>query len=278
MFDYCIEGDLVKENYKLTGEIISQFDHVINIKTAQTNGFAIIDSKVIMAPYHIQVPDYVFQQIAEHVNENSTIKIFNNKIRYGNRTFSYQEKEMYEGIINNHSNRKKEQIINWTEKVIKNTKKLGSLDKTILNYKEIINNLGEINLTPLQKEFYKTLKEVLTGKCSIDKLLGLGIGLTPTGDDFIVGYLSAVEANIIKDKLDIRDNLKLKDIFEKTTRVSALHLKAALNHRFNKKLVDIYKNLSGEEKEYIKNTKKLLKVGNSSGLDMLSGLYFGLHI
>ena len=278
MFDYCIEGDLVEENYTLTGEIISQFDHVINIKTAQNNGFAIIDSKVIMAPYHIQVPDYIFQQIAEHVKENSTIKIFENKIKYGNRTFSYKEKEIYKGIINSHSDKKKDQIINWTEKVIKNTKKLGSLDKTILNYKEIINNLDEFNLTPLQREFYKNLKKILAGECSIEKLLGLGIGLTPTGDDFIVGYLSALEAEVIKDKLDVVDNLKLSDIFARTTRVSALHLKAALNHRFNKKLVDIYKNLSGEEKEYIKNTKKLLKVGNSSGLDMLSGLYFGLVI
>ncbi len=278
MFDYCIEGDLVKENYKLTGEIISQFDHVINIKTAQTNGFAIIDSKVIMAPYHIQVPDYAFQQIAEHVKGNSSITIFENRIKYGNRTFSYKEKEIYKGIIKSHSNKNQDEIINWSEKVIENTKKLGSLDKTILNYKEIINNLEDFNLTPLQKEFYKNLKKVLSGEGSIEELLGLGIGLTPTGDDFIVGYLSALEAGLIKDKLNVKDNLKLNEIFEKTTRVSALHLKAALKHRFNKKLVDIYKNLSNDEKEYIKNTKKLLKVGNSSGLDMLSGLYFALII
>ena len=33
MFNYIIEGDLVAENYGLNGEIISIFDHVINIKT-----------------------------------------------------------------------------------------------------------------------------------------------------------------------------------------------------------------------------------------------------
>ena len=70
--------------------------------------------------------------------------------------------------------------------------------------------------------------------------------------------------------------MNINGIFEQTTTVSALHLKAALKHQFNGKLVDIYKDLEDNPEQYIKNAKNLLKIGSSSGLDTLSGIYFGL--
>ena len=276
MLDYVIEGDLVEENYGLQGRIISKFDHVINIETTVNKGFAVTDSKVVMAPYHVKIPDYIFKKIINKVKKQNKIQISRNEIVYNKRKFTYKKKNIFKGKINDCSAIEKGKLIDWTEKVIKDTVGLGSLDQTILKYKKLINNLDDHDLTVLQQEFYKKLKNIREEKISVNELIGLGIGLTPTGDDFIVGYLSAIEANLIEDKLNIVNQISVAEIFDKTTRVSALHLKGALNHRYNEKLVDIYKNLNQGREQYIKYAKKLIKVGNSSGLDMLTGIYWGL--
>jgi len=276
MLNYIIEGDLVNENYGLSGEIISKFDHVINVKTEQNKGFAVTDSKVVLAPYHIKVPDYIFKKILDNVDKSYQIKVNGKSIKYKQYNFEYDDKSIFKGKIRDCSSIEKGQLITITEKVIKEAVGLGSLDDSILNYPAILSDKENYDLSVLQQEFYKKLANIIHKKKTINDLLGLGIGLTPTGDDFIVGYLSALEANLIEDKLKIRDNIDLNKVFDKTTRVSALHLKAAIKHRYNEKLVDLYKNIDVNEDQYINYAKRLIKVGNSSGLDMLTGLYFGL--
>ena len=276
MFDYIIEGDLVKENYSLNGNIISKFNNVINIKTKNNKGYAITDSKVTLAPYHVKLPNYIFNNIKNCLEEETKIKINNEQIIYNKNIFNYNNKNIFSGKIKDCSFVDRDLLIEWTEKVIKNTNRSGSLDHTILKFTNIINNIQEFKLSTLQREFYNKLKDILEKKISINNLLGLGIGLTPTGDDFIVGYLSVIEAKLAEDKLNVINEMETDELFDKTNRVSALHLKGAINHRYNKRLVDIYKNIENGEKYYRKYTEKLIEMGNSSGLDMLSGLYFGL--
>ncbi len=278
MYNSVIEGDLVFESFGLKGKIVNIFDHVINIKTETDKGFALIDTKVVDAPYHLKLADVTFKKIQRKLRNNSIIILENDKLTYDNRIVQIDQKEKFFGKIDKIKAIDKEKIIKWTESVIDESQNLGSLDKSILNHKNILNNDKEINLNPLQKQFYKILKLIQTEKGHLSELLGLGIGLTPTGDDFVVGYLSAVEAGLIDDKLNIRESLKHLNIFKLTTRVSALHVKGALNHSFNGKIVNLYNNLGSNQKKFIKSAKELLKIGSSSGLDTLSGIYFALTI
>ena len=278
MYNRVIEGDLVFENYGLTGKIVNIFDHVINIRTEKNKGFALIDTKVVDAPYHLKLADVTFQKIHRKLRNNSNIILQADKITYDNRTVQIDEKGKFFGKIAEINTIDKEKVIKMIEKVINESQELGSLDKSILKYKSIINNSKEFNLNSLQKQFYKILKLIISNEQNLSELLGLGIGLTPTGDDFIVGYLSAVEAGLVDDKLNIRESLKDLDIFKLTTRVSALHVKGALNHSFNGKVVNLYNNIGLKSFEFIKSAKDLLKIGSSSGLDTLSGIYFALTI
>ncbi|MGM0445023.1 MAG: DUF2877 domain-containing protein [Bacillota bacterium] len=274
MYDQITEGNLVKENYGLTGKVNSIFDHVINISTDKYKGFAITDQSVIMAPYHIKVTNSNFKKIKNQIDNNSSIVIEEKYIKYNNCFIRFNNKTIFNGIINK-TVHNKNKIIKSTEKILKNFAKKGSLDRTIINYKSIIDGNKQL-LSPIQKQFYKILEDIINGKKNANDLLGLGIGLTPTGDDFIVGYLSAVEAGLIDDKYKFRDVLTTKDIFNKTTKVSALHLKGVLEYRFNAQLVELYKNIDNSDIKYMNNAKKLIKIGSTSGLDMLSGIYFAL--
>ena len=273
MYD-IIEGDLVQQNYGLKGKINSIFDHVINIETDKNLGLAITDQSVILAPYHIRLQNNKFNKIKNYINKKSTIIIKKNKIIFDDKVINYRNKQIYNGIIeNNYYN--KDILIKNTEQVLKNFAKRGSLDNTILNYKKMITKNVTIS-NPLQKHFYTILKEIINGKKTANDLLGLGIGLTPTSDDFIVGYLSAVESGLCEDKYRFRDVLTTKGIFNKTTKVSALHLKGVLEYRYNAKLVELYKNIDDSGIIYINNAKDLIEIGSTSGVDMLSGIYFAL--
>jgi len=273
MYD-IIEGDLVQQNYGLKGKINSIFDHVINIETDKNLGLAITDQSVILAPYHIRLQNNKFNKIKNYINKKSTIIIKKNKIIFDDKVINYRNKQIYNGIIeNNYYN--KDILIKNTEQVLKNFAKRGSLDNTILNYKKMITKNVTIS-NPLQKHFYTILKEIINGKKTANDLLGLGIGLTPTSDDFIVGYLSAVESGLCEDKYRFRDVLTTKGIFNKTTKVSALHLKGVLEYRYNAKLVELYKNIDDSGIIYINNAKELIEIGSTSGVDMLSGIYFAL--
>lgn len=274
MYDQIIEGDLVKDNYGLVGKVDSIFDHVINISTDKYKGFAITDQSVLMAPYHVKVTNSIFNKIKNKIDKNSSIIIEENYIKYNNYLINFNDKKIFSGIINKSTYNRKS-IINDTENVLKNFAKKGSLDQTIIHYKNIIKNNSK-SLSPLQRHFYNILNDIINGKTDANDLLGLGIGLTPSGDDFIVGYLSAVEAGLCYDKYQFRDVLTTKGIFNKTTKVSALHLKGVLEYRFNAQLVELYKNIDDSNIIYMNNAKRLIEIGSTSGLDMLSGIYFAL--
>ncbi len=108
------------------------------------------------------------------------------------------------------------------------------------------------------------------------KLLGRGTGLTPSGDDFLIGLLltlnrwNAVLA--IGNDLDWFNNQIIKDAYEKTTTLSANLIECAARGLADERLVNLLDYLmtgSGESKQLLDN---LLNWGNSSGVDALLGM------
>ncbi|MCF8008720.1 MAG: DUF2877 domain-containing protein [Halanaerobiales bacterium] len=271
-----VEGDLVRENYNMQGTVISVFDHVINVRTSNESGYAVTDNLIGLTPYHLKISNKYFSLIKKTINKKSSFFLSNKKIKSGSFNIKLERKKYYEGkiCINHKDNINK--VIYLTEKVIKEIDNKSSLNKTILNYQEIIKNNKSFDLTPLQKYFYQLLSNIVFSNSSVKPLIGLGIGLTPTGDDFLIGYLSAIESFKIKDKYNIKKCLLSADIFNLTNILSGLQIKAALQRRYNEKLYNFYKNISNNEQIYMRSLKELIETGSSSGLDLLAGIYFAL--
>lgn len=278
MVSDIVEGDLVCENYGLNAKVISIFDHVINFQTDQNKGFAITDSSVIPAPYHLILPNDKYKEIKKNALNFHNLRLDEFKIIYNNKKLNIADKKIFIGKIPSTTQVNKSNLIKMTEKVILGTKNLGSLDKSILYFKDYLKNPQAKELNPLQKQFYIKLKILINKNGNLNDLIGLGIGLTPSSDDFIIGYLSVVEAGIAEDVLKIKKSLKKEDFFKMTTRVSALNLKAALKKRFNKSLFILYQNINCNPFQYMKDAQNLINLGSSSGLDILSGVYFCLTV
>jgi Protein of unknown function (DUF2877) len=116
---------------------------------------------------------------------------------------------------------------------------------------------------------------------SLSKLIGLGPGLTPSGDDFIIGWLAGVmlmtENPAQHDFLDmVRSGLM--SLSNGTTPISRQHLQDAAKGEFSELLSDVcFAMASGAREAQLADTlSRQLSVGATSGADAAAGLMFAL--
>jgi hypothetical protein len=120
---------------------------------------------------------------------------------------------------------------------------------------------------------------------SIGKLVGLGWGLTPGGDDFIIGMLSAsaltakcrknADSTGLAAFTEISFKKSLPRFLCKTGFISGAYLEYALENRLTKSLTDfIYELFTGDLASNPGSVVKLRERGATSGLDMMAGVIF----
>lgn len=108
------------------------------------------------------------------------------------------------------------------------------------------------------------------------RILGLGIGLTPTGDDFITGLFASLYAKKSFPSFysQLKDSAK-----SKTNSVSYAEIREAVEGRFSQTIQKIFIAASkGEEQGITKAINDLKQVGSTSGSDILWGIVFGLKL
>jgi len=132
---------------------------------------------------------------------------------------------------------------------------------------------------------YKSKGDIKNNRDIIDgfnSLIGFGSGLTPSGDDFIVGFLSScyMFPGFIYENAEIVEELTLivKAIAPgKTTDLSLGMLLDACQGLFLSTLQDLHCSVYGSnKKKMLSLAKRLLKIGSTSGMDLLVGLIYGL--
>lgn len=116
-------------------------------------------------------------------------------------------------------------------------------------------------------------KESIQQKKGLNFLLGRGAGLTPSGDDMIVGHLAA--RFLLKKESPILTNLLTELLTERslTTDISKHYLLCAISGRFSEPVLRLVAVLMTESKEeQIESiVKSVIAVGHTSGVDLLAG-------
>jgi len=114
-------------------------------------------------------------------------------------------------------------------------------------------------------------------------LVGLGVGLTPSGDDFIVGLLSLITAceNTEKNFPNVSNlvNASISDSLSRTSDISREFLYFACKKEFSEPFHELYKNaLFPDERETFASAIRLGRLGQNSGIEGLSGVLFGIRL
>lgn len=110
---------------------------------------------------------------------------------------------------------------------------------------------------------------ILRTAAPITDLMGLGIGLTPSGDDFLCGVLAGL---ILIGKQDSEDfhhlSAEISQNLGKTNAISAAFLRCAMEGQFSEAIVTL------GSVPFSQSQQMFHAIGHSSGADTLCGLYF----
>ena len=134
--------------------------------------------------------------------------------------------------------------------------------------KDLVLTVAETKIHTADTLFHK--KNYVEAANVISELVGLGIGLTPSGDDFLCGILAGYHIQGLENSPEA---LCLKEaIYEqlsRTNEISRAFLVSALEGHFSQAVNELWNNPDAET-----ITQMFRAIGHSSGMDTLCGIYY----
>ena len=134
---------------------------------------------------------------------------------------------------------------------------------------------------PLLDSAMASLGAALAAK-ALEQLAGLGPGLTPSGDDFIVGYLAALHSRcrlepVLRPLLNGL-TIPLARVAAASNPISRQFILNALDGEFAESLAAVVAAIAAHDGQRARAAaERLAGLGHSSGCDSLLGLLFGLR-
>ncbi|WP_407371066.1 DUF2877 domain-containing protein [Carnobacterium sp.] len=274
MFEKAILFDeALRETLFSTSEwsVQSVFDKSINLQNEKKNELILVCGlDYPKLPHAIYVEKECLQSLIKTTMKNERVKITSGWVRIGKTQLSLHNSDHYSSVFESES-------------------KLNSASvKKLFGYLHQVTDLNGFSF-PLSelgcvKDFNSrwemdALKKIVCGiereqTSGIDYLLGRGKGLTPSGDDMLIGCLAA---DLFYKRLNsyFKKTLKLKLHGEPvlTTTVSIHYLNCALQKKWNEPIHHLIQVLSNDstENEIEEIIQNIIRIGHTSGLDMLTG-------
>lgn len=136
----------------------------------------------------------------------------------------------------------------------------------------------DLTTAPYSKEIL-WLTTPVTVQWGVDFFIGRGRGLTPSGDDFLLGWL-------LIDRLTTKDEWLQEAISSRiqseyyTTAVGRSYLAYGVQEKFSSALLSLVKYLQGVsiESSVVELLAAVIHYGNTSGIDCLSGIVAALTV
>lgn len=222
------------------------------------------------------------------IKEGESINLLNKEILVGNNyllSFSLC-KEWQQPVINFNDNKlKNPSYLLYIEKQINRLDLILTENKSAL-FKYQGDNFFYLAMTKQLVQLRSELIESIIKKDKenviyvIRQFVGLGIGLTPSGDDYLVGLMAFLL--LIGHPVATFYPEFFKGITQslgQTTPISAITLEKALNREYRENMQQLIQSLvDAKETNIYPQFLEILNIGSSSGSDMLFGLRDALYI
>lgn len=243
-----------------SSRILHVFDQACNLINEQGEVLSIVAPEIGNGPFNLVNDDGVL--FSEHLSVQSPISNSRNHLNLGNLTISTADAKIWSPRPDwERLHARKDNILNQLAKLpIIAEHSFGT------NYQMPMSQFSTSLISAL------TNADIPSSLVAVQRLAGLGIGLTPAGDDFILG---AILAAWIIHPLEIVSALA-KEIANTaaplTTSLSAAWLKSAGNGEVGILWHDLFGSLLNADTVRIQTaTDKILAVGETSGADALAG-------
>ncbi|MBM3179408.1 MAG: DUF2877 domain-containing protein [Chloroflexi bacterium] len=122
-----------------------------------------------------------------------------------------------------------------------------------------------------------------SAKDAAQNMIGLGPGVTPSGDDVLIGFLAGLHSTAGNEKerpafiQTFGESLLL--LSEETNEISRTYLYHAIHGQFSSSIIALLDAIhNGDEPRLALVSKETMRVGHSSGMDSVTGLLIGLCV
>jgi hypothetical protein len=114
------------------------------------------------------------------------------------------------------------------------------------------------------------------------KMIGLGPGVTPSGDDLLLGYLAGLRSTAGQEEKPlafVSDFGELLSMLTKeTNEISRTYLHYAVRGEFSSSVLALLNAIAdGQEQRLLFTATEAMRVGHSSGMDSVTGLLIGMR-
>jgi len=289
------ENIFYKLKYLKLGEVHSVYKNTINF-IVEEKLLAIHPRNTIKTPMSIRIMENELEFKGLNISIKDKVIIYQDKFTINEHEFNFSSAKTWNSNINQIKVDMTHMGLNKMQLIL-NTMDLFGKENSL---KEIVRYIiqGESTEFLIDKEDYLTEryfliivewvqfildKVIIKPSNSIARLIGLGNGLTPSGDDFLLGLLSIftlTENNFILS-LEINKSLKklIKNNLQKTTFLSKEFLSYAIRNEYSEIFHEFYTSLKDGNRDEIRSTViKFIGIGSSSGMDTLAGITLGMHI
>lgn len=268
------------EGKEFSAQHHSTYQHTINffIKGLEPNLLSIGYKNVEGSPYSIYCPD--FNQLSQYVTDTSICAVQDNQLIIDGRI------RIVCLII-------PEQVIEPTSlEQLNQTKLLGAKQITIQNILKLTNPYKKnASILPFYNQLMMEKKQLLETiqygdfdaiNYSLNRLIGLGVGLTPSGDDYLTGL-------ILSQQLVKKQNLMLlgdicsenREVKSRTNDVSSQQLYFACIGRSKQRIISLINAIKDDGvtiQEFERQVFSVLSIGSTSGFDLLLGISDGIEL
>ena len=276
-----------REAHSKIGSVHSIFNKAINILSYdQSYLFTLALDEVVSSPCMLKTIDNCrFNQMKGTLSLGDNVFILSNSnLKIGNVKWNYRSANIYDRDIKSMLFEKQHINNKFTEAIIRFVDKEGKDSGLLSAWKKHSNKKLNIDLDSniytrpylraieeLTRAVEKQQKESLL--ISSYNFIGLGIGLTPSGDDFLLGCLATWK--YFKDPLFnlFLENEWIEEVKKRSTTVSSFMLENCIRGYTNQALNDLLEHYEDNESlnDYL---EPFLKIGATSGTDMLIGVAF----
>lgn len=239
----------------------SQFQNGFNIQVGNKLLYIGCNQKGAV-PFGIYLKEEDYHQLLANFIWNQSLILYNSKLRVlkiGSNRLELKTAPVFREII-----QKNELVVTESMKqALAEYEKKAGLDFKELLSKEQLTKTGQQDVLNQEE-----LREW------IQKLLGRGIGLTPSGDDFLLGILAIHQrVPFLPSQFEYVLTTSLHSGY--TTAVSVNYLTAALMGSFSESVINVVNQLDTSElKRALAN---LAKFGHTSGCDTICGMLWALE-
>ncbi|HEC92520.1 MAG TPA: DUF2877 domain-containing protein [Candidatus Atribacteria bacterium] len=261
-------------------KLLDIYNSVCNLVTPDNNLFSIGKRTVGNGPFSIIISDKAFNELKKNLNIRLKIYKHNNQIIFGEKLkIIIRNKKIWDPLIDVHFTESAEflliELLNYFK--LKSSGKGVSNILLLIDKEKVVDNSLNLKICEIILENFQAMlynyKNNRGYKSNIEKIIGLGTGLTPSGDDFIRGAITGFFYFYDYDKFESLTQEIYTISEQKTNIISRNYIKSAIHGLIDEKMKNFLHSLTEKNEIVFLNLKSVIETGETSGIDYLTGFF-----